>query len=128
MANDILVVEQRPARGVLFPSNSGAGPRSFGITVQGGALEPFFFDGDAAIIDPDQKPFSGDWVLLATKRGRTFIARMFTPLLWWPVSEANGDCSWTVDFEQTNPPRRFSIQAQDLHGVCRVLGKGIRED
>ncbi|QET81557.1 S24 family peptidase [Aeromonas veronii] len=39
------------------------GPRGFGLWLRGNSMTPFFNEGDLVIIDPDEQPRPGDYVV-----------------------------------------------------------------
>jgi transcriptional regulator with XRE-family HTH domain len=62
---------------VDFHTYFDCGPRSFVVEIKDKSNAPGFSAGDAVVIDPDEQPMPGDWVLAALKPDNRPVFRRY---------------------------------------------------
>ncbi len=110
---------------VKAPKSLNSGSRSYAVRVCGNCLSPIFQNEDVLIVDPDQKPVSGDCVVIWFNTGNTPIVKRL--LLNLPPESMRflkqDSAELLIICEQLNPPKQYKIGFSKVKAVHKVLGK-----
>lgn len=85
-------------------------PGRFGLVITGGCLEPYFMDGDIAIVDPDKSPEGGRLAAFFTNSGDGSIKILLEVML----------DAYRV--ARTNPKEQVLMPLSAIAKAMRVLG------
>ncbi|MDF8328297.1 S24 family peptidase [Aeromonas salmonicida] len=89
------------------------GPCGFGLWIRGNSMIPFFNEGDLVIIDPDEQPRPGDYVV-AKNGGEEATFKKYRPR---GIDENGQDVFELVPFNEDYPSMHSDRQHIEIIGV-----------
>ncbi len=127
-------VRRAPAPPVRPLVDVDAFPREYGLTLEGGCLEPIIPDGAAIVMDKLQRPMAGDFAciwwrpeLIRPGMYQGWVKRLTTNIppfvKAFPFEDhPESEIAATLVCEQLSPAKGYAVRCNTVHAVHKVVG------